>query len=164
MSDTTSQTSSVARPTELPDGPLPDEPLDGALHWVLLGLSASVVALAIVLQVREGHVVIPVIDVPLPGTCSFKAYAGVDCPGCGLTRCFVSMAHGQVGRAWHFNPVGIFFFVIVVTQVPFRTLQIWRLRQGREEVRLGWWGYWLMLGVAVALMLQWAVRLIFGLL
>jgi hypothetical protein len=118
-----------------------------------------------VLRVQgEGQVVIPVVSIPLPGTCTFKTYAGIDCPGCGLTRCFVSLAHGQIGRAWHYNPVGILFFAVVASQLPFRALQIWRRRRGLHEVRLGWWGYWLMFGVAIALLVQWVLRGILNLL
>lgn len=164
MRDTTSQTP-VANAAAATDTALAGEPTDELLHWILLSLSAAVLVLAVALQVRgEEQVVIPVIDIPVPGTCSFKAYVGVDCPGCGLTRCFVSVAHGQLGRAWHYNPVGIFFFAVVATQLPFRTLQIWRLRQGLSEVRLGWWSYWLLFGVAIALLVQWVLRMILSLL
>ncbi|HRX77559.1 MAG TPA: DUF2752 domain-containing protein, partial [Pirellulaceae bacterium] len=110
-----------------PDQHLHDRP-DTILHWVLLVISSVVVLLAVVMQVRgEEQVILPGIGKPLPGTCTFKQFVGADCPGCGLTRCFVSMGHGQVQRAWHFNPVGIFFFAVVASQIPFRTLQLWRV-------------------------------------
>lgn len=134
---------------------------DTTFHWVLLGVSSVVVLLAAVLQVcGEEQVVLPGIDMQLPGTCTFKQYVGADCPGCGLTRCFVSMGHGQLERAWHFNPAGVAFFVIVAGQIPFRALQLWRLKSGVGEVRLGWWGYSFMVMVLAALLVQWVVRLI----
>lgn len=137
-----------------------DQP-DTLPHWVFLSMSAAVVLLAILLQVHgEEQVVIPVLDVPMPGTCTFKRYVGADCPGCGLTRCFVSMGHGQLDRAWHFNPVGIAFFAIVAFQVPFRSFQLWRLNRGSAEITLGRWGYSMMGIVLVALLVQWAVRMI----
>jgi Protein of unknown function (DUF2752) len=141
-----------------------NEPLshqaDTMLHWTLLVISAAVVLLALVLQVRgEEQVVVPGIGMPLPGTCTFKKYVGANCPGCGLTRCFVSTAHGELGRAWHFNPVGIAFFVVVISQIPFRTIQLWRIRRGLPEIYLGWWGYSLMLIVMGALLVQWVIRL-----
>jgi hypothetical protein len=134
---------------------------DTVLHWVLLGISSVVVLLAVLLQVRgEEQVVLPGVGIRLPGTCTFKQYVGADCPGCGLTRCFVSMGHAQLERAWHFNPVGIVFFAIVAIQIPFRTVQLWRLRSGADEIRLGWWGYSTMMIVLAALLIQWIVRLI----
>ena len=140
--------------------PVRDRP-DTALHWVFLGISSVVILLAVILQVRgEEQVVVPGLDIALPGTCTFKQFVGADCPGCGLTRCFVSMGHGKVDRAWHFNPVGILFFTIVAGQIPFRTIQLWRLKRGLSEVRAGWWGYSLMVGVLIALIVQWIVRMI----
>lgn len=134
---------------------------DTTVHWILLGLSSIVIVLAVILQVHgEELVMIPGINVPLPGTCTFKQYAGADCPGCGLTRCFISMAHGRFDRALHFSPVGIVFFVVVATQIPFRTVQLWRLKRGIEELRFGWWGYSLMGFVLAALIVQWIVRMI----
>ena len=137
---------------------------DSQLHWIFLSLSSVVLALALILQVRgEEDVVIPGLQVALPGTCTFKKYAGADCPGCGLTRCFVSMAHADVRRAWHFNPMGIALFVLVVSQIPFRATQLWRLRSGLPEIRLGRWGYWLLTIIVAGLLLQWAIRMIFWL-
>lgn len=134
---------------------------DTVLHWVLLGVSSAVVLLALLLQVRgEEQVVVKGIGIPLPGTCTFKQYIGADCPGCGLTRCFVSMGHGQLERAWHFNPVGVAFFALVASQIPFRTVQLWRLKSGVDEIRLGWWGYSMMAIVLAALLVQWIVRMI----
>lgn len=135
---------------------------DTVLHWTLLGISSAVVLAALALQVHgEEQVVVPVLGIPLPGTCTFKQFVGADCPGCGLTRCFVSMGHGQLGRAWHFNPVGVVFFAVVASQIPFRAIQLWRLKSGVAEIRLGWWGYSTMLLVLAALLVQWFVRMIF---
>ena len=134
---------------------------DTTLHWVFLGISSVVVALALLLQVRgEEQVIVPGVGIPLPGTCTFKQYVGADCPGCGLTRCFVSMAHGRVKRAWHFSPVGIIFFAVVASQIPFRTIQLWRLNRGRGELSLGWWGYSALVLVLIALLVQWGVRMV----
>ncbi len=144
----------------IPAGPPPrvHRP-DALLHWNFLGLSAVVVLLAILLQVRdERSVVVPGLELALPGTCTFRQYFGADCPGCGLTRCFVSMAHGEVQRAWQFNPVGIFLFMVVASQIPFRTWQLWRLRSGLAEIHLGWWGYSVLLFVVAGLLIQWIVR------
>ena len=147
------------RPNNL-NAPPPDRP-DTVLHWVFLGISSGVMLVAVLLQMRgEEQVVVPGLGLSLPGTCTFKQYIGADCPGCGLTRCFVSMGHGQLERAWHFNPVGIVFFVLVASQIPFRMVQLWRLNWGLAEIRLGWWGYSTMLFVLGALLVQWVIRLV----
>jgi hypothetical protein len=102
---------------------------------MLLGLSALVLALAAILGVRgQTQVTLPVLGVPLPELCYSRSIMGVDCPGCGLTRSFISLAHGQPRKAWHFNPAGIFLFAAVAFQVPYRALQLLRLRLGRPEI------------------------------
>ena len=134
-------------------------PADNTLHWVLLGISSLVIVAALTLQVHgDEFVVIPWLNMPLPGSCTFKAYFGLDCPGCGLTRCFISLAHGDIRRAVHFNPVGIAFFMVVAGQIPYRSLQLWRTRRGLTEMHTGWWGYWLMGFILVALLVQWVIR------
>jgi len=136
-------------------GPRPDV----TLHWALLAISTSVVLLALVLRVGgEEQVLLPLLNQPLPGTCTFKRYVGLDCPGCGLTRCFVSLAHGDVARAWSFNPMGMLLFAVVVFQVPYRLAQIWRVRRGWPEMGLGWWGYWSLLLIMAGLLIQWLIR------
>jgi hypothetical protein len=49
---------------------------------------------------------------PLP-LCAVKALTGVDCPGCGMTRAFLLIAHGQLHDANYVHPVGIPAFLIV---------------------------------------------------
>ena len=128
------------------------------LHWIFLCLSAIVVFLSFIMKTPgEERVNIPFTEIPLPGLCAMRETTGVDCPGCGLTRCFISLADGQFERAWHFNPAGYLFFVFVVAQVPYRSLQIRRIRRGQAE-----WRSPLIVGslivVVTALVLQWVIR------
>lgn len=43
-------------------------------------------------------------DIP----CAIKATTGLSCPGCGMTRLVISLAHGEIYQAFRYNP---FFFV-----------------------------------------------------
>src|SRR5438067_13160115 len=66
------------------------EPL---FHLILLALSTAVLVLAAVLSVRSGtQVLLPMIDLPLPELCTMRRLTGLNCPGCGLTRSFISLA------------------------------------------------------------------------
>jgi len=134
---------------------------DLTFHWVILLIALAVLMAALVLRVRGGQqVVIPVVDFPLPGVCTYKRLVGRECPGCGLTRCFISLAHGELARAWAFNPAGIFLFVMVFLQLPYRAIQLWRVRQGLREIRLRHLSnltLWLMVA---GLFLQWVVRIL----
>jgi len=103
---------------------------DEAYHWVYLVLSVAVLVLAIVLHVSgDDRVIVPVLGITLPESCTFKQLTGVGCPGCGLTRCFICLMDGEFARAWEFNPGGFLFLLVVALQIPYRLGQIWRIRR-----------------------------------
>lgn len=132
---------------------------DTTYHSIYLALSIAVLAAACVLRVQgEGHVQVPGLSVPLPDTCYFKRLFGVGCPGCGLTRCFISVAHGEFVRAWRFNPGGFLFFLMVVAQIPYRLAQIWRIRHYGQEWRPARLTAGLGFLLVGTLVIQWLVR------
>ena len=134
-------------------------------HWLLLIGAIVIVALSAALNVRpEGRVGVPGVDQPLPGVCSFRRMTGQPCPGCGLTRSFISIAHGDLGAAWRFNPSGILLFVLLAGQIPYRAVQIWRIRTGRAELRWTRLAFYLTWILVVAMVGQWVVRLVMNLL
>jgi hypothetical protein len=55
--------------------------------------------------------VLPPAGFGAPG-CQFKAMTHLPCLGCGLTRSFIGVAHLDLGRAWHYHPVGIPLFLM----------------------------------------------------
>jgi hypothetical protein len=126
---------------------------------LILFLSAAVLLAAATLEVRLGEqVVIPGLNFALPETCLSRQLLGLDCPGCGLTRSFICLAHGQFRRAWQFNPTGVILFGFVAAQIPYRLLQIWRVSSGREAIRYNRLTTWAVCAVAGGLCLQWVVR------
>ena len=102
----------------------------------------------------------PWLDQTLPGVCTFKRFTGIGCPGCGLTRSFISIAHGKLRAAWNYNPAGILMFAAAVFQIPYRMAQIVRLRRGRPAWRLRRldWALWF---IVFALLAEWIGRLVF---
>ena len=42
----------------------------------------------------------------VPSLCLFQQMTGLPCPGCGLTRSVVCMAHGHLADALAFHPLG----------------------------------------------------------
>jgi hypothetical protein len=132
---------------------------DRLFHWVLLIVSVCVLAVAGVLRVEGGdRVVLPLINQPIPGVCTYKSWFGVCCPGCGLTRCFISLAHGEWSAAWRFNPVGILLFAVAFAQLPLRSWQLFRIRRGQAEIRFHRLSTWIFWGLFVGLIGQWVVR------
>jgi hypothetical protein len=134
---------------------------DVQLHWTLLIFSLAALALSLLLQTAgEQRVSVPLVNVQLPEICTYKRVVGRDCPGCGLTRSFISLAHGDVKRAWQFNPAGVLLFLVVISQVPYRAMQLWRLRTGRDEFKVPWLTRIVLGSLFAALLLQWLLRLI----
>jgi len=133
---------------------------DALFHIVLLVLSAGVLLAAFVLQAGGSTVVIPLINQPLPELCALRRMTGMSCPGCGLTRCFISLAHGDLAAAWAYNPAGIWLFGVFALQIPYRGYQLWRISRGQPELMLLGAGQVALGVLTVALIGQWLVRLI----
>jgi Protein of unknown function (DUF2752) len=132
---------------------------DPLYHLVLLSLSLGVLLLAALLSVRgRSEVVVPVVELPLPELCMTKRIMGLACPGCGLTRSFISLAHGDFPAAWSYNPAGVWLFAIMALQIPFRTIQLWRIRRGRPEIVFHRATQFALGFFAIALLAQWAIR------
>lgn len=60
-------------------------------------------------------------DNPTVILCPFRAFTGLPCPGCGMTRAFCALGHGELLRAIHFNAVSpllyVAFFIVWVGAV-----------------------------------------------
>ena len=138
-------------------------PTSGAgaiVHGCILAGSLTIIAFAFLLDVHgEREMVPPGLNRPLPGLCVFRRVVGVDCPGCGLTRSFVSLANGDLAGAWKYNPAVLFAFPLIAIQIPYRSMQLARICRGlpeRDASRFVWVCWPLIL----ALFGQWAIKLI----
>lgn len=96
----------------------------------------------------------------LPGACFSQQLLDADCPGCGLSRSFVCLAHGDPRAALRLHRLGpvLYLFLAVLSG-----LYIWRLtRPGcRWPPAIGpWvhWGGWLMI---LAILGNWVVGTLF---
>ena len=50
---------------------------------------------------------LPKIDI-----CLFHAVTGLQCPGCGMTRAFCAISHGQFAYAWRLNPLSFHLYAL----------------------------------------------------
>jgi hypothetical protein len=75
-----------------------------AARRLLLLAPAAVILLAALLP--------PGWESPVP-LCAVKALTGLDCPGCGMTRAFLLIAHGRVAEAAAAHPASLPAFLIV---------------------------------------------------
>lgn len=90
-----------------------------------LAAAAAVIAAAMLLEVHDDRVaLVGLSDYPLPHLCMSRSLFGVSCPGCGLTRSFIYLAHGDWYAAWTAHRLGWLVAAIVLFQVPYR---VWLL-------------------------------------
>ncbi len=62
-----------------------------AKHRVLLGIISMVAAVSLM----DGN------------TCLFKLFSGIPCPGCGMTRAYIRLAHFNISAALFYHPLFI---------------------------------------------------------
>ena len=97
---------------------------------LLLAMSVGVLFVAALMTPSVEVVQLAGWDVPM--VCQFRSLFGIGCPGCGLTRSFAFMAEGQWRQAWEMNLMGPPLFTVVVAQIPWRLITLWR--EGRSRV------------------------------
>ncbi|MCU0961961.1 MAG: DUF2752 domain-containing protein [Pirellulaceae bacterium] len=158
-----------ASPPSVPraaDPPAPDKPCrplaaQSLPHVTYLLLALAVAAASSLLDVQDAdRVVLPQLGITIPATCRFRQFTGVPCPGCGLTRAFISLAHGRLSAAWSYHPGGILFFALVLFQIPYRVWQLVRLRRGQAAHRFAVADRWVLASLAVVMLAQWAYAVI----
>jgi hypothetical protein len=103
----------------------------------VLVIAGLIVLLALLFRVRaDGRVAVAGLDdYPLPPVCVSYAWFGVKCPGCGLTRSVVYLAHGDLAASWQTHRLGWLFGVLILGQFPYRFLAL--KRGGRHPFGAG---------------------------
>jgi len=93
-------------------------------HGPSVGLTAAVAACAL----AAAATVSPEAVEDGPVICPFRLMTGLPCPGCGLTRSWVYLLHGQPGAATAANPFGILALLAAVALVAVVTSSVVRRR------------------------------------
>lgn len=97
------------------------------IEILILAASLLSIILSFYLAIQEGSVHIPISSgIRIPETCFIKAYTGINCPTCGLTRCFIAISHASFAAAAGFNPGGIIAYIYVLFQIPYRIMRIFK--------------------------------------
>lgn len=106
--------------------PLATGRIDASRHGVMLLLAIAIMTAAAMLEVLPGErvAVRGLSQYPLPQLCMSRAIFNLSCPGCGLTRSFIHLAHYQWQAAWHVHRLGWLLAALVAGQVPYRALVI----------------------------------------
>jgi len=86
---------------------------DGKFHFPDGAVVLSLISLSILIA----SLVLPAGGFPGIDTCSFHALTALPCPGCGLTRAFCAISHGQFREAWSLHPFSFIFYLGVLAGV-----------------------------------------------
>jgi hypothetical protein len=132
----------------------PPAQAERSLAWVmLLGLSAVFLISMLWRPADEPTIIL----------CPFRALTGLLCPGCGMTRAFCALGHGELGRAIRFNalsPLLYLSFIIAWVGAAATLLNLHRLSAMVNRLRPGATAGVLILALTLV---WWVVRLAFGL-
>lgn len=136
--------------------------LNFRLHVIFLLMALAVIVCSFVMT-SEGKTIVRVPGLPMqmPETCMSKRLWGMDCPGCGLTRSFISMSHAQFSRAFSFNPAGPIVYLFVFVQIPWHAYQMIRLWKRKRPIETMWL-YVPLFGMSAAILIQWFWRMAQG--
>lgn len=143
-------------PAEPATGPLGDSPLPQSTgrdyHWTMLAISLGVIVLACVLQVRGDQRVQFhwLAGWTLPELCQSKALLGWDCPGCGLTRSFIHLAHGDLAASLQVHRLGWLLALFVLVQIPYRLWALCSTTGSPLGHRLPWIAMWTIVFLLIA--------------
>ena len=97
----------------------------------MLGVAFGIVLCSVVFSPSDTGV--SVAGFALPELCAFRRVFTLDCLGCGLTRSFVYMGHGQWSAALDAHWLGPLGWLFVTCQVPWRGFVILRAHSLRAR-------------------------------
>ena len=135
-------------------------------HLLVLGICLGLLGLSVILTPAEpqnglfkktGVEQVHLGGLPLPEICIMKNATGFPCPGCGLSRSWISLFHGRFKDSFAHNRMGILVLAYVLLQVG-RHL-VWLIIPSQRTL-VNRWGRKLdygIIGVLGILVLNWAI-------
>lgn len=115
----------------------------------VLLVAVAAIFLSFVMTIEDNQeVYLPFTSRPMPEVCGSRILLGVDCPGCGMSRAFISISSLEIGKALTFNSASLIVYLFVAIQIPWQAMQIFRTlcRGGPTDT---WWTLVPLIGVIV---------------
>ena len=123
------------------------------LFRILVLLAATIViSISFVMTIKnDQEVYTPFTNGPMPDVCGIRSMLGVDCPGCGMSRAFISISNLEINKALAFNSASLIVYLFVAIQIPWHATQIFMTfyRGGPIDT---WWTLLPPIGVIVWLL------------
>ena len=91
-------------------------------QWLLLLFSATIIILSCLLSPgnKQDDDRLTIFGFKTPIFCLHRLIYNKPCAGCGITRSFVSFAHGDIETSYKYHKLGIPFFLLFLMQIPIR--------------------------------------------
>jgi len=127
-------------------------------HWTMLLVSVLVLVLSFTFAISDSGrtATILVWGQKMPSLCASRSWFGMECPGCGLTRSFVSLAAGDLVSSIRYHRLGWLLFLSVAFQIPYR---IFSLRELQFSVIQRKWPEWFGTALIAALIGNWLLKI-----
>ena len=125
------------------------------MHGLFFAMALAVIGGSFLLR-SEGQesVFFPGAKQAMPELCAAKRIFEIPCPGCGLTRSFISISDGQFSRAWSLNPVSFLLYPFIFVQIPWQAMQYWLIRKRGYSMQLPC-VHFIPIAIAIALLVRW---------
>lgn len=81
-----------------------------------------------------GYIIYLLIGSPNIFTCKIYEKYGIYCPGCGCTRAFVSIFHGEIVESLKYNPTVLYTIIISSIYILTNTISIIRKKKNSKFV------------------------------
>ena len=123
---------------------------------LVLLMATTAISMSFVMTVEDGQkVFLPFTKTPMPEMCGVRSVLGVDCPGCGMSRAFISISNLEIDKALAFNSASLIVYLFVAIQIPWHAMQVFITfhRGGPIDT---WWT--LIPPIGVILWLLWCYR------
>ena len=101
--------------------------IDRTVNLAIFLICTGIVAASMILSPTDS--VVSLGSFEIPELCMWRRLTGYGCPGCGMTRSFTYMGHGQIIDAFRLHMAGPLLYTLVAVQVPLRAWRLWKSRR-----------------------------------
>ncbi|HEY3319304.1 MAG TPA: DUF2752 domain-containing protein [Planctomycetota bacterium] len=135
---------------------------DASTHRTYLWITIVLLAGPFLLSVRPGaEHSLGFFGLQLPPLCASKYLFHTECPGCGLTRAFVLLTHGQFRESLRCHRAGILVYAFFLYQLFFRVALLRKPDLCRSEPLTSFQHFSALTTIA-ALIINWCAALLLG--
>ncbi len=132
---------------------LPSAFSERRVAWIVLVCLSTIFAISMIWRPP---------DEPILILCPFRSLTGLLCPGCGMTRAFCALGHGELRRAIHFNALSPFLYLALIAVWVGAAASVLNLSRIRNAVLRLKPSPSFSIAILALVLVWWVVRLVSG--